>query len=360
LTTSNPSRTTDLQCEIDALVERATAARHVHALVLAVRSDDGRVDIGSAAGGAAPGDSYFVASIAKMFTATIVMQLSDEGRLELDSPIRNELPDVDLNGIHTHKGHDHSDRVTVRHLLQHTSGLPDYFAGQLQDDLAQNRDRAYTLNDVLDVARANDAEFPPGDRNGTRSSYCDTNYQLLSTIIEQATGASLAENLETRITEPLGLTDTYLYDPGRAAGRPAPLPLRHRDRLLSLPLTLSSERGAGGIVSTAPDQVRFLRAFHGGELFAPSNLKQMQRWNRIFFPLEYGYGLMRYRLPRVLTPFGASPELIGHSGVTGSFSFSAPAEGLHIAGTFNQLDKPSRPYAFMSKVARTAIRHLHD
>ena len=56
---------------------------------------------------------------------------------------------------------------------------------------------------------------------------------------------------------------------------------------------------------------------------------------------------------------GALPELIGHSGVTGSFSFSNPEAGLHIAGTFNQLDKPSRPYGFMSKVAKTAIDHLH-
>lgn len=359
MNTSHTSRSNDLHHEIDRLVERAVSARHVHSLVLAVRSSDGGIDISSAAGGVEPGDSYFVASIAKMFTATMIIQLVDDGRLSLDSPIQDHLPGVALEGIHTHKGQDSSDRITVRHLLQHSSGLPDYFAGQLQDDLAKNRDRAYTLDDVLDIARANDAKFPPGDRNGKRSSYCDTNYQLLSTIIENATGDTLAANLETRITGPLGLDDTYLYGPDRTAGRPVPLALRHRDRQLSIPLVLASERGAGGIVSTAADQVRFLQAFHAGELFNPANLARMQQWNRIFFPLEYGLGLMRYRLPRFLTPFGALPELIGHSGVTGSFSFSNPEAGLHIAGTFNQLDKPSRPYGFMSKVAKTAIDHLH-
>ena len=360
MTTSDTNRSNDLQQQIDRLVERAGSARHVHSLVLAVRSDDGSIDIGSAAGGAEPGDSYFVASIAKMFTATMVMQLIDENRVGLDSPIREHLSGIDLHGIHTHKGHDYSDRITIRHLLQHTSGLPDYFAGQLQDDLAKNRDRAYTLDDVLDIARVNDAKFRPGDRNGKRSSYCDTNYQLLSTIIENATGESLAANLEARITKPLGLADTYLYGPDPAAGRPEPLPLRHRDRQLSIPKVLASERGAGGIVSTATDQVRFLKAFHGGELFDAANLARMQQWNRIFFPLEYGYGLMRYRLPRFMTLFGALPELIGHSGVTGSFAFSAPEEGLHIAGTFNQIDKPSRPFGFMSRVAKTATDHLHD
>ena len=359
MTTSHTSRTDDLQHEIDRLVERAVNARHVHSLVLAVRSDDGQVDLAAAAGGVEPRDSYFVASIAKLFTATMIMQLIDEDRLALDARIQDQLPGVDLDGIHTRKGQDYSGRITIRHLLQHSSGLPDYFAGHLQGDLAENRDRAHTLDDVLDIARANDAEFPPGDRNGNRSSYCDTNYQLLSTIIENATGSSLAANLETRITEPLGLADTYLYGPERAAGRRDPLPLRHRDRQLSIPLVLASERGAGGIVSSAADQVRFLQALHAGELFDPANLDRMQQWNRIFFPLEYGLGLMRYRLPRFLTPFGALPELIGHSGVTGSFSFSNPEAGLHIAGTFNQLDKPSRPYGFMSKVAKTAIDHLH-
>lgn len=357
MTTPSTSPTTVVEQRINHLANKAVSGRHVHSLVLGVRSDDGRIDLRAAAGAAEPDDSYFIASIAKMFTATLVMQLVDEGVLALDAPISDHLPGVDLAGIHTHKGRDHSDRLTIRHLLHQTSGLPDYFAGDLQDDLANGRDRSYALDDVLEIARHQSAEFPPGDRNGTRSSYSDTNYQLLSTIVENASGASLSANLDSRIVEPLGLTDTYLYSPEASDGRPEPMALRYRDRRLSLPLVLTSERGAGGIVSTVADQLRFLQAFHASELFHPANHGRMQQWNRIFFPLRYGHGIMRYQLPRFMTPFRASPEFVGHSGVTGSFSFSVPDAGLHIAGTFNQLDKPSRPFGFMSKVANLVADH---
>lgn len=351
MTTSTATKANELQDRLDQLVQRTAEGRHVNSLVVGVRSDDDRIDLRSSGGAAQPDDSYFIASIAKMFTATMVMQLVDEDLVDFDSPIREFLPSVNLDGIHTHKGTDYSGELKIRHLLHQTSGLPDYFSGGLQRDLAKNRDRSYELDDVLEIARGKSAEFPPGDRNSRRSFYSDTNYQLLSTIIENVTGSSLAANLDTRITRPLGLTDTYLYGSQHREDRADPLPLHHRDRQLWLPLVLASERGAGGIVSSVSDQLRFLQAHNAGELFEQINSGQMQQWNRIFFPLQYGYGLMRYRLPRVLAPFNASPEFIGHSGVTGSFAFSIPQDGLHIAGTFNQLDKPSRPFAFISKVA---------
>ena len=77
----------------------------------------------------------------------------------------------------------------------------------------------------------------------------------------------------------------------------------------------------------------------------------MTRWNPLFFPLQYGTGLMRFKLPRAMTLFRATPELIGHSGSSGSFAFYAPQDQVYIAGTFNQFDKPSRPFNFMLKVA---------
>ncbi|NLF77911.1 MAG: serine hydrolase, partial [Chloroflexi bacterium] len=74
----------------------------------------------------------------------------------------------------------------------------------------------------------------------------------------------------------------------------------------------------------------------------------------LFFPLQYGYGLMRFKLPRWMTLLRRTPELIGHSGASASFAFYTPREKLYIVGTFNQLDKPSRPFNFMLKVAAAA------
>ena len=77
----------------------------------------------------------------------------------------------------------------------------------------------------------------------------------------------------------------------------------------------------------------------------------MRKWNRIFFPLDYGYGLMRYQLPRWMTGFRRAPELIGHSGSTNSFAFHAPDLRCHIVGTLNQLDNPARAFKLITKVA---------
>lgn len=343
--------------DLRKLVDRTANQRHVHTLLVAVETDDQSISVRLAAGDGQPDDPYFVASIAKMYTATIVIQLIDEHRLQMNDRVVDLLPHLDLAGLHRHRNVDHTDQIEVHHLLQQTSGLGDYFAGSLQEDFIQGRDHRYTIDDVVDMARATGAEIPPGDRDGRRSAYSDTNYQLLSAIIETTTGHSYQQAVQDRIAEPLELADTYVFD--RNVRDRSPLPLRHRDQVLSLPDALASEQGAGGIVSTLGDQLQFQRAYHAGQLFDPGNHDRIRQWNRIFFPIDYGHGLMRYQLPRWMTRFRPSPELIGHSGATGSFAFYAPDTGCHIVGTFNQFHKPSRPFRLMSQINELVRRAQH-
>jgi CubicO group peptidase (beta-lactamase class C family) len=108
----------------------------------------------------------------------------------------------------------------------------------------------------------------------------------------------------------------------------------------------------GGIISTLDEMLIFLRAFMSGQLFQPDNAGQMRQWNRLFFPLQYGYGLMRIKLPRWMALFRATPELIGHSGASGSFAYYAPGPDIFLIGTFNQTDAPRRPIGFMLQVLR--------
>ena len=84
----------------------------------------------------------------------------------------------------------------------------------------------------------------------------------------------------------------------------------------------------------------------------------MRRWNRIFFPLQYGCGLMRFKLPRLLSPFGFSPELVGHSGSSGSFLFYCAEIDLYIAGTLNQMAMPRAPFPLAVKVAQLFRRPM--
>lgn len=343
---------------LQQLLDKEHHKRHTHTILLGVQSRDDRVRFTGAAGDATPDSPYFIASVTKMYTVAVLMQLVDEGRLDLDALLTAYLPPDLLAGIHVYQGVDYSAQLKVYQLIHQTSGLADYFEGKpahggssVLDDLKQGKDRAYTLDDVLTMARAGRPKFAPDARNGRKSYYSDTNYQLLGAIIEAITGQSLAENYQTRLFDRLSLTETYLYD--YQAPRPGtqPLPLYNKSDLANIPQAMSSEKAAGGIVSTLDESLIFLRAFFDGVLFDSRHFKRMMaQWNTIVLPLGYGYGLMRFKLPRFMTLFRYSPALIGHSGASASFAFYAPQEELFLVGTFNQVDSPPRPFMFMLNV----------
>lgn len=327
---------------LQSLVEAESAKANTHGVILRVYSGDGQVDF-KGCGGAAASDTRFpIASIAKMFTATIIMQLADEGRIHLDQTAQSILTGIDLSGLHVVNNVDHGPWLTIRQLLHQTSGLADYYEGDLAADLKEGKDRSYGLSDVLQMTKALRPQAAP---DSGRSHYSDTNYQLLGAVIETTTGQSYGQALQTRICTPLGLSDT-----GVLLGADVGLPVYHKGQRLHVPQMLTSMSSDGGIISTLDDMLAFLKAFMEGRLFNREDAAQMRQWNRLFFPLQYGYGLMRVKLPRWMTAFRRTPELIGHSGASGSFAFYAPEPDIYLIGTFNQTDAPRRPIGFMLRV----------
>jgi len=334
--------------QLQALIDKEYRKSNTHSVFLGVQSGDGQIDFKGTAGEATPDSPYFIASITKMFTASVVMQLVDEGRLDLDAPIQQYLSHLQLDGIHVYKGVDYSKQLKVYQLIHQTSGLADYYEDEFVEDFKNNRDRAYTLNDVLIMVRNTQPANMP---DSGKSYYSDTNYQLLGAIIESITDYPLAQVFQNRIFEPLQLNDTYVFD--HTLQRSEPIPLYNKDQRLDIPLAMSSMASDGGIVSTLSDSTRFLKGYFAGELFDRNHFKRMYQWNALFFPMQYGYGLMRFKIPRWMNLFRETPELIGHSGSSGSFAFYAPDKDLYIAGTFNQIDKPARPFNFMLKIIST-------
>lgn len=335
---------------IQQLVDRSVRSRRVHGLVLGVQFDDGTAPVRVAAGDARATDSYHIASITKMFTASVIFQLIDEGRLRLDDRVANLLPDLDLTLLHVRRGVDSTDRIEVQHLLHQTSGLGDYFADGFEDRMAAGEDLTYSIQDTVDIARRVGPSFSLADRGGQRSSYSDVNWQLLTGVVERLTGQSYWQVVRERIADPLCLNDTYVFPDDIA--RPEPSVLRVGDQSLSIPGALTSERGAGGIVSTLDDQLRFSQAFHAGELFAGGiERASAPGWNRVLnFAIGYGHGVMRYRLPRWVTGRRV-PDMFGHSGSTASFLFHIPDLGVHVAGTFDQFADAARPFRFLPRLA---------
>ena len=351
----------DVQERLQQLVDRQVAKKSIHNLAAGIHSPERGIDAVSAGGKADARRSvvmtvdtpYYLASITKMYTATVVMKLAGQGRLQLTDPISIYLDQDLIKGIHIIDHIEYVDKITISHLLNQTSGLADYFEGKptggtsLVDDLKAGNDREISITDIVDTVRRLQPAFPPGA--GKRAQYSDTNYALLGAIIEKVTSTSVSANFEEMIFEPLGLDATYVFDHSKT--QPWAADAYIKNRALDIPLAMSSFAPDGGIVSTLKDSLRFLRGFFSEELLTSDQLKFMtSQWRPVFFPLKYGYGLMQYKPPRWMSPFAVPPELVGHSGSTGSFAFYNPEQDVYLAGTVNQMHSPSRPYRFVSQI----------
>lgn len=353
--------------ELDAAFDKfiGTDDRSSVVAVVGRTSDDSTTSPFFWAGGDLGGDArtrtpFFIASTTKLYTAAMIFRLCDEQRLRIDDRIVDVLPEI--GPIHRDRsGTDATSQITIGHLLAHTSGVPDYFQGKppattrrggrsLEDELRAGNDQSWTFDEAISRAAAMPAPFAPGSRR--RALYSDTNHQLLGRIIEVITESTYVEAMDQMICQPLALANTWMYlDPNDTR----PVPLRDGDNVLPIPLAMTSFGPDGGVVADAADLMRFVRGFFEGQLFDRSWMVTMRSDSRrIQFPLRASPGVVRFLMPRVLTPVSPKVDLIGHSGLSGAFAFLAPDHDLYFAGTVNNLTKPQRPYQLMVRLLNAA------
>lgn len=295
---------------------------------------------------------YFIASTTKLYTTALIMQLRDEGALALHTRVADLLGMEIMCGLSVYRGVDYGPRITVGELLAHTSGIPDYFEQKRADGTTLlgallHADRSWSFEDAVAASRALPSPFPPSAKG--KAHYSDTNYQLLGRIIEVLTESSYGDEVRRRIVEPLGLRSTYLFTSQDGFDEVATM--LYKQTPFAVPRAMGSFGPDGGLVSTAFDGLRFLRAFVAGELFPRAYLSEMTaEWNKIFRPLEYGLGIMRFALPRYFSPLTPIPEMVGHSGASGAVLFHVPEMNLYVSGTVNQVGKRSLSYQLMVRL----------
>ena len=198
---------------------------HPGAALIAYRARDRRT-FEAAQGDIGLDTPYFAASTTKLYVTALLLQMVQEGRIDLDSPFRRHISGPETQGLNTFGGQDRTEAITLRHLMAHTSGLPDFFepdSGRkgLFTDLTQGRDRGLTFPEAMDITRRLGAHAPPGVQD--KAIYSDANYQVLGKVIEAVEGAAFAEVFRRRIVEPLSLRSTWIYsDPEDAHPRPLP------------------------------------------------------------------------------------------------------------------------------------------
>ncbi|MEU5025567.1 serine hydrolase domain-containing protein [Streptomyces milbemycinicus] len=226
---------------------------------------------------------YRAGSTVKTFVATVTLQLVGEGRLALDDTVDRWLP-----GVVSGHGND-GRRITVRQLLQHTSGLrgytsiPEVFpAGYSARGYYENRFRHYTAGELVAAA----VGHPPNSEPGAAYRYSNTNYVVIGMIIETVTGHPWRTEVRDRVIRPLGLAGTSL--PGDHPYLPAPYAHGHHTyaedgraedgrRVDTTVFNSTAADASGDLVTTPQDVNRFFGALLTGRLLRPAELAEMRR-----------------------------------------------------------------------------------
>ncbi|MEU7167107.1 serine hydrolase domain-containing protein [Streptomyces morookaense] len=275
-------------------------------------------------------DRFRIGSISKAFTSTVLLQLESEGRIGLDDTVEHWLPGV----VHGN-GHDGS-RITVRQVLNHTSGIYNYtedpaMLARLSTDFLRHRYDTTTPRQLVDIAMTHAPYAPPGET----WHYSNTNYILAGMIVEKVTGRSYADEIRERIIGPLHLNATTL--PGTSPRMPGPHGRAYSKLEDTKPdakiydvteLNPSWGGAAGEIISTTDDLNRFYHALFGGRLLPEQQQKELMTT----VPTDekntghYGLGVASVTLP-------CGKDLWFHDGgIHGSLSVAAStADGRHTA-----------------------------
>jgi len=254
---------------------------------------------------------FRVGSITKSFVATVVLQLIGEGRLALDDTLQRWLPDVLPDGV----------RITLRHLLQHTSGVVNYtntpsfraLYGSAAD-VVRLRNRTWTPRELVAFVEGLPLLFEPG----TSWMYSNTNFVLLGLVVERVTGADYAAEIRRRILRPLGLRCTQVpgTDPLLTGVHPhGYLPVAQDGVIEPVDITVfnPSVAGASGeMISTATDLNVYFRALLDGRLLGPAEQEQMLTAWPTPRDYDYGLGLMTKLVSGGTRLWGHSGEIFGY------------------------------------------------
>ncbi|MEU0507515.1 serine hydrolase domain-containing protein [Nocardia sp. NPDC005998] len=298
-----------------------------------------------------------IGSNTKTFVATVILQLAAEDKVELDAPVERYLP-----GVVQGSGND-GNRITVRQLLQHTSGVPDYLGhgsaeggmettgSQIDPTSDAARRRQFAPADLVRMAMT----MPPNFEPGAKSVYTNTNYILLGMLIERVTGQPPAAEITRRIIEPLDLRATYFPADGDT-GIHDPHPSGYHEidgkRIDFTELNTSWAGTAGAMISTGSDLNRFFIALLSGKLLPAAQFAQMQQT----VPFDRGPG-EGYGLGLIHRPVPCGKEVWGHGGSIPGFEVrtGVAADGTAVVVSTNQLPAGQTAFDAVEKVFDIAI-----
>jgi D-alanyl-D-alanine carboxypeptidase len=241
-------------------------------------------------------------SVAKAYTAVLILMLYEEGKLDLDTPMDHYLPKKITKKI------TESDRITIRQLLNHTSGIHDYIDAHYTADFFNNPYKHYSPEQFLSFTYGRKLEFQPG----TRYAYSNANYLLLALMVDHVSGKDHAVLMREKIFQPLGLSNSYYHDFDSCGDR---LVNTYFDRFgngvlenvsVAQLISVSSLLGDDGMAAAPGDYVKFLDGLNQGKLLRETTVKEMRQWVEGAYGPAYGLGLAAWRKDKNVIGYGHS------------------------------------------------------
>lgn len=282
---------------------------------------------------------FRIASVTKPMTAVLILRLMEEGLLELDSSVWYYLGDesnIDFDSLHTIGDNSYGRAITLRQLLSHTGGLPDYVFDGPINLLGLTEFMTYALTHPdkqwipYEMVQWSYRHLPAAGVPGAGYHYSDTGFVLLGMVAESITGQSLSELYREYIFDPLDMEHTYLeFHETATPGGPLSHPFFSTIDVYDY--NTSFDWAGGGVVCSVEDLTKFIRALGENEIFQSSSTRAiMFDWIPAEADVLYGLGIEKR-----VTEYG---EFIGHPGVYGSFAYFWVDRNISVAGTLNQLE----------------------
>jgi D-alanyl-D-alanine carboxypeptidase len=328
----------------DLFISSVEKDSNVHNAFLLVSNEDLDVFVDLSYGSNSyVGQQYYLASIGKVFTSVIIGQMVEKNLVGYEDKAIDILGTDIVDGLHTYKGVNYASEVTIRQLLNHTSGIGDYFSDKptsgkpMLDRILESPYQHYSPMEIVDWTRMN---IKPVFKPGKGFHYSDTGYHLLGLVIEKILKMPLYEVMDKFIFTPLDMKDTYMtsfvnqekFDVSKVCdvywGE-------HNVKDYSI---FKDDYAGGGIVTTSSDLLLFFKAVINHQIIQESTLIQMTRWSKYssirLIGIAYGLGLMYLKSTPLLFPKQYSS--FGHIGSIGSFMFYNPTSKTYLIGSVNR------------------------
>jgi D-alanyl-D-alanine carboxypeptidase len=306
---------------------------------------------------------YYIASIGKVFTSVIIGQMVEKNLLGYEDKVLDILGSEIVDGLHTVKGINYIGEVTIRHLLNHTSGIGDYFSDkpiQGKPMLELILESPYKHYSPLDIVQWSKKNIKPVFRPGKGFHYSDTGYHLLGLVLEKILNMPLAEVMEKNIFSPLSMKNTVFasytkqakIDEGRICD------VYWGENNVKDYNIFKDDYAGGGVISTSSDLLLFFKAIIHHQIIRESTLEQMTTWSKYssikLFGIAYGLGLMYLKSTPLLFPKKFCS--FGHIGSIGSFMFYNPTTKTYLIGSVNRFQYHRKSMNIMFQALKEIMR----